>query len=269
VRFCWYLGVRVSADGASCISYTVTNTNAGTETVEYTDCCFGNTGIQVPTNESRTFCALKDSVNAADGVVIESNCLCTGSSGTSGTAGSSGTSGSPLDLTPTFIAGESLTPLSGTFDSGITSVLSNLQDWGTSYFSGELLLQEISGEAINFGQVCYRDRYGKWSKAVGSSAADTAYNMLGICVHTVGAANADTSILTRGYVSVPAAYLGGNETGEPLYLSDSTAGSITFTVPTSAGRVVRLIGYTFWDSSHHAGSKWILFFNPDNTWIEL
>lgn len=167
----------------------------------------------------------------------------------------------------TLIAGYNPNPRTGSIKDGVTSVLGDLQDWNTNYYSGEVLYSEVSGEAINFGQLCYRDRFGKWSKAMANVADDTSWNMLGICVHTVGAADTATSILTRGYVV--SSYLVLSSIGNPLYVSSTSAGTITYIPPSAAGSVVRLVGNLFWDAASQGNGKDIIYFNPDNTWIEL
>jgi hypothetical protein len=91
--------------------------------------------------------------------------------------------------------------------------------------------------------------------------------MLGICLHKVVAADTATSILTRGYIETT--FIAAGNIGDPIFISNSTAGSITTTTPSAAGSVARLIGNVFWDSSTQTNAKWIVYFNPDNTWIEL
>jgi hypothetical protein len=180
--------------------------------------------------------------------------------------GSATISGS-LSVTGTTIAGFNPTPRTGSIQDGVTSVLGDLQNWNSKYYSGEVLYSEISGEAIDFGQLCYRDRFGKWLKALANVADSPAYNMLGICLHKVVAADTATSILTRGYTETT--FIAAGNIGDPIFISDSTAGSITTTTPSAAGSVARLIGNIFWDSSTQTNTKWIVYFNPDNTWIEL
>jgi hypothetical protein len=77
------------------------------------------------------------------------------------------------------------------------------------------------------------------------------------------------SILTRGYVETT--YASVSATGEPLYMTTSPVlvGRVTYVAPSTAGNIVRLIGNTFWDSSLQTNTKNIIYFNPDNTWIEL
>jgi hypothetical protein len=165
------------------------------------------------------------------------------------------------------VVGANTTPRTGVATDGVTSVLGNLQNFTTNYHSGEVLYSEVSGEALNFGQLCYRNAAGKWQKATGSSSAIAAYNMLGICLQTVAGIDTAISILTRGYVETT--YLSAGAVGNPLFMDATTAGSITNTAPSTAGNIVRIIGNVFWSSATQTNSKWIVYFNPDNTWIEL
>ena len=165
------------------------------------------------------------------------------------------------------VAGFNPTPLTGSIKDGVTSVLGNLQDWNSNYYQGDVLYSEIAGESISFGQLCYRDRFGQWLKA--SAAADvSAYNMLGMCLHTA-AEDTSTSILTKGYVATT--YIAAGNIGDPIFIPAivGNAGSLTATAPSAAGNVVRVVGNIFWDSETQTNGKWIIHFNPDNTWIEL
>jgi hypothetical protein len=172
-----------------------------------------------------------------------------------------------LSVTGTTIAGFNPTPRTGSIRDGVTSVLGDLQNWNSQYYSGEVLYSEVSKEALNFGQLCWRDRYGQWGKAIGDVIGEPAKNMLGICLHTTDTSDEATSILTRGYVETT--YLAAGRSGDPLFIDATTAGSITETAPSTAGNVVRLIGNIFWSNGVQTNSKWIVYFNPDNTWIEL
>jgi serine/threonine protein kinase len=56
--------------------------------------------------------------------------------------------------------------------------------------------------------------------------------------------------------------------GTPLYMS-TNYGGMTSIAPTSSGNVVRIIGYNFLNQETQANGLNIVYFNPDNTWIEL
>jgi hypothetical protein len=171
-----------------------------------------------------------------------------------------------LSVTGTTIAGFNPTPRTGSIRDGVTSVLGDLQDWNDKYHSGEVLYNEVALEAIAFGQLVTRSG-GGWYLA---NATDTSFStsMLGICLYPASE-NDPTSILINGFVSIDTAYVNEFKMGLPMYMSATTAGNIDTDAPTTAGNVVRIIGYTFWDTGNQANGKYILRFTPDNTWIEL
>ena len=71
--------------------------------------------------------------------------------------------------------------------------------------------------------------------------------------------NSSNGMLLRGAVTVNGTI---NALGNPLYLHP-TAGRIGTTIPTTAGQVVRIIGYSLQSSGD------TIYFNPDNTYILL
>jgi hypothetical protein len=236
-----FFGGATFADATNFSFQTTTGTRIGTATNEKLS-FWNSTPIVQPTNTTSLNAVLENTGLMASGSTIS-------------------TINKPL------VVGANTTPRTGVATDGVTSVLGDLKTWATNYHSGEVLYSEVSGEALNFGQLCYRNAAGKWQKATGSSSAIAAYNMLGICLQTVGATDTAISILTRGYVE--STYLSAGAVGNPLFMSAATAGSITNTAPSTAGNVVRIIGNVFWSSATQTNAKWILYFNPDNTWIEL
>ena len=162
------------------------------------------------------------------------------------------------------VAGHSPTPLAGTIQDGITSVLGSLNDWNSNFYQGTVLYSETAGGTITFGQLCYRTNAETWALADATAIASSATHMLGICVKSSTATN-PTSILINGFVETTN-YATILKSGEPLYMA-TTPGSITKTAPTTAGNIVRLIGNTFWDSNSQG--MIVIHFNPDRSWIEL
>ena len=69
-------------------------------------------------------------------------------------------------------------------------------------------------------------------------------------------------MLTRGMYTLSYTST-GSTTGSPLYLSSSSAGTVTHEPPSGTGAFVRIIG-TQIDSTNGQ-----IFFHPDNTFIEL
>jgi hypothetical protein len=51
-------------------------------------------------------------------------------------------------------------------------------------------------------------------------------------------------------------------TGDILYVS-TTAGGITTTAPSGSGDIIRIIGYSL------DGTNETIYFNPDNSWVEI
>lgn len=170
-----------------------------------------------------------------------------------------------VTISGSLVAGFNPTPLAGTIQDGVTSVLGSLNDWNSNFYQGDVLYSETAGGTITFGQLCYRTQNETWELADATTAsAAAAFNMLGICVKSSTSTN-PTSILINGFVET-AAYATIVKSGEPLYMS-ITPGSMSKTAPTTVGNAVRLIGHTFWDSN--TNSKIIIRFNPESSWIEL
>jgi len=106
--------------------------------------------------------------------------------------------------------------------------------------------------ATTIGALYYFDG-DSWVSA-DASAVSTSTKLLAIGL-------ADTNIggmLIRGMVTIASAPGGSN--GDVVYVSETT-GRITATAPTTASAVVRVVGYSL------SGAK--IWFNPDNTWVEL
>ena len=67
-------------------------------------------------------------------------------------------------------------------------------------------------------------------------------------------------MLIQGYYRLPT--LAGS-TGDKLYLSTSSAGLMTATLPSGSGQIVRIVAYNL-DSTNK-----VLYFDPENTYLEL
>ena len=180
--------------------------------------------------------------------------------------GTSPTITTSLTVNGKTISGYNTTPLQGSIQDGVTSILGDLKAWTTEYYQGDVLYSEVSAATITFGQLCYRTNTGEWNLADATTNAAASYYMLGICLKTTTGTGQATSILIKGFVETT--YAAEFKIGEPQYMS-TTAGSMTKTAPTSSGNVVRIIGNTFWTTVVNTNGKYILNFNPDNTWIEL
>ena len=100
---------------------------------------------------------------------------------------------------------------------------------------------------------------GSWALTDASSAS-TSTGMIAISLGI----NADEGLLLDGTVRVS---VNGTSptTGDIVYLDPNNTGQLTVDKPTTAGDVVRVVGYIM---ESGAGSPKV-YFRPDNTWIEL
>lgn len=155
----------------------------------------------------------------------------------------------------------------GSIGYNITISSGNAKAWTSSSYEGEVLGEEIAAASIAFGQLVYRNLSGKWDLANATTVGYTSKSMLGICLV---AANADgaTKIMCQGYVQISASYATSNKVGQAMFM-DTTAGNISGTSPSANGNVVRIVGYSLWTTATQTNGYFVLYFNPDNTWLEL
>jgi len=144
-----------------------------------------------------------------------------------------------------------------------------LNSWSSGFeYSGQILISQVIGEDMSFGQLCYKDATtSSWGLADATTANNKSYSMLGICIES-GSTGDATKILTSGYVVINGVDIVYGNNGTPLYMS-TNYGRMTSIAPTSSGNVVRIIGYNFLNQDTQANGLNIIYFNPDNTWIEL
>tara|TARA_R110001599_G_scaffold67850_8_gene191340 strand:+ start:1739 stop:3076 length:1338 start_codon:yes stop_codon:yes gene_type:complete len=95
---------------------------------------------------------------------------------------------------------------------------------------------------------------GTWTLA--SNAGSVSTGSLAIAMGD----DAQVGMCVRGLVYMAASY-STTAKGSPVYLS-TTTGRLTNAVSTTSGKINRIVGY------HMSGSQTI-YFNPDNTWIEV
>jgi len=95
---------------------------------------------------------------------------------------------------------------------------------------------------------------GTWTLA--SNAGSVSTGSLAIAMGD----DAQVGMCVRGLVYMAASY-STTAKGAPVYLS-TTTGRLTNAVSTTSGKINRIVGY------HMSGSQTI-YFNPDNTWIEV
>ena len=110
-----------------------------------------------------------------------------------------------------------------------------------------------SDDATDCGLVYYYNN-GAWALA-NAGAVSTSSGLLAIAMSN----SVSRGMVLRGmFGAVPT---DPGDDGDVLYLSE-TDGVLTNTAPTTSGTVVRVVGYALSDTPG-------LWFNPDNTWLEL
>ncbi len=142
----------------------------------------------------------------------------------------------------------------------VVGTLANLVDDTTPQLGGPLDLNakpitEIltAGENLSAGDLCYLKSDGKFWKA-NASAQSTAAGMFALANASINA-NANGEFILMGRFTTSELITGS------IYFIDTLAGQITETKPSSSGQIVRIIGYAL--------SATVLFFNPDQTFIEI
>ena len=108
---------------------------------------------------------------------------------------------------------------------------------------------------LTAGDLCFLDAGATWNQTDASGTPKS----IGMLAIALGSSPGD-GMLVRGYVrnSLWTTFA----IGDILYV-DTTLGYITNIAPSSTGNVVRIIGYCV-DSTNG-----VIYFNPDNTWVEL
>jgi hypothetical protein len=132
--------------------------------------------------------------------------------------------------------------------------------------TGDILYYEPGADtALTKGGIYFLHTDGTWDEA-DADAASTGKQLLAIALGT--SARTD-GMLIRGFIKVPSTEIlnvpgSGASDGLPVYIS-TTAAHLDFTAPSASGDIVRVVGYCIDDDS----SDILLFFRPDNTWVEI
>ena len=136
---------------------------------------------------------------------------------------------------------------------------------------------EGGGQMVRFGSfdsgvtrgsiVSYSTRV--WFKADRSdnTGPSSGLNWLGVALASDGSSD-EGLVLLRGFIRIDTAamnnYSGTSQVGMPVYLS-TTAGEFDMSVSTTSGDIIRVVGYLI-DTD---GTDHLIYFCPDNTWIEV
>ncbi len=122
-----------------------------------------------------------------------------------------------------------------------------------------IVVAGVLGATVAFGEVVYfKSSDSQWYLAKADATATSGAVKVGICL-VAGNDNDATTILLFGKVFATAYSL---TVGAPVFISAATAGVLTSTAPTGTTNfVVRIVGYCVATDE--------LFFQPDNTYLEL
>ena len=128
--------------------------------------------------------------------------------------------------------------------------------------AGGSVIKIGSAQQGNFSQLHFLHTDGTWDLVDADTVVTGSNQMLGI---PLGAAPLTDGVLIKGYIRIASANLEGTPAvGKAVYASEEP-GHFDFTAPSSAPDFVRIVGYCVSVS----GSDILLYFNPDNTWVEI
>jgi len=124
----------------------------------------------------------------------------------------------------------------------------------TSSVSGYGDIVTFGTGSLTAGNLYYYNSSGAWV-AADADATSSSTGLLAFALDTAPS----KGMLIRGYIRNSGF---STTTGDILYVS-TTAGGITTTAPSGTGDVIRIIGYSL------DGTTETIYFNPDNTWVEV
>jgi len=133
-------------------------------------------------------------------------------------------------------------------------------DTGSSHLSsdggaiGDIV--KFGGSSTTAGDIYYLLPAGTWDEA----QADAVGTSTGSLAVALGTNSTTDGMLLRGMVKLdndPSATI-----GNPVFLDDTAAGHARNDAPDTSGDVVRIVG-------HYYGNSGLIYFNPDNTFIEV
>ena len=152
------------------------------------------------------------------------------------------------------VSGGDLVTASGVLQTAITNISSLTYSPANLGYSSTATTIATAGETLAFGNVCYLKSDGKYWKSC-ATASGSGMPVRAMALATISGNTTGTFMVGMGYVR--------NDswtwtTASDIYTS-TTSGTMTQTVPGTAGNVVQLLGY--------ATASGTMMFNPDSTYI--
>jgi predicted RecA/RadA family phage recombinase len=168
-------------------------------------------------------------------------------------------------VTGTVIGGVSAIITTSVINQGVSGMYDDLDGWDTNYVSGEIMKAQPNGEDVTVGECLVLTDGFSWMKA-DASDVNASSGMLGIALQTSVLGNG-VDILIAGFAETVKVENTSATTGTPMYLRENTAGEMSDTLP--SGGIMRLVGYCYNNDQEQGNAKFILRFDPDNTWVEI
>jgi hypothetical protein len=233
---------------------TVTVADAGGDTTTSVLLAGGATGTQaVLSDAGLTYNATTNALTASTFVGALTGNADTATTATTASAVAVGGITGLGSNVATFLA----TPTSANLASAVTNETgSGALVFGTSptIDTPSLTATLTAGASLANGNLCYMATADGKMELTDADAAATSAGLLAMCTATIAEDATGVFILSGLYTT------SGLTPGATYYIS-GTPGAITATAPVGSADVVRVIGYAL--------SSTLLWFNPDNTYIEL
>jgi hypothetical protein len=160
-----------------------------------------------------------------------------------------------------------------TINDGVSSMMSfnQIDSWSAYTVTGEILWREPFNDTVIKGQLVTKTAAG-WVLADNRVGTGVFSYMLGIALTNAGPSDIGGVLLKGIVTSEYNVDQSSADSGTPVYMdgsSDNGAGYMVSTAPSLGGRAVRIVGYTYINSSNQSGGQYVLRFDPSSTWLEL
>jgi hypothetical protein len=136
----------------------------------------------------------------------------------------------------------------------------------------------ITSGTIGAGKLCYLTTtvggipYDETTRMAltDSDSASSSTGLLAICLLPSTGDDQVRPFALNGYVNVESAFISNksgaptDDNGKPVYVG-TTSGQYDMLPPSGTGKIVRIVGHVI----AAGGSNYLIYFRPDNSWIEL
>lgn len=103
-----------------------------------------------------------------------------------------------------------------------------------------------------------------------ANAGNTSTGLVGLYLQSGLSSQTSATLLMQGMVILPDTCFEGTFSASGLlYLSDTTAGKLTYTIPSSSGDIVRHMGYALRQVTASSTASTLIYFNPSVDFLEI